>query len=369
MIPFLNLKLINKKYEDKIKEASNRVIESGWYIQGRECEAFENEFATYCGVNHCIGVANGLDALNLILKAYIQLGILKENDEVIVPANTYIATILAITQNNLVPILVEPDLNTYNINASKIEEKISNKSKAIMVVHLYGQACEMDFILNLAKKYDLKIIEDSAQAHGATFKQHKVGSLGDASGFSFYPGKNLGALGDGGAITTNDNSLANTIRALCNYGSQKKYEHIYQGINSRLDELQAAILRVKLPYLNDEIFTRNKIAQFFLKEIKNKYITLPITSINSSHVWHLFVIRVKNRKNFIDYMKNNGIQTMIHYPIAPHKQLAYKEFSHFHLPITEKIHQEVVSVPLNISLNKRDIAKIIKTINNYKLPA
>lgn len=347
MIPFLDLKKLNAQYRDELIEACIRVIDSGWYILGKEVEEFEKEFANYCGTKYAIGVGNGLDALTLILRAYKELGILSDGDEVIVPANTYIATILAITNNNLTPVLVEPDIDTYLIDPDSIEENITSKTKAIMVVHLYGQTCEMDKINDIAKKYNLKVIEDSAQSHGAYYKDKRSGNLADASGFSFYPGKNLGALGDAGAITTNDDHLAEVLKALRNYGSHKKYENIYKGVNSRLDEIQAAILRVKLKYLDDEIERRRKIARFYLENIKNYNIILPKVREDSNHVWHLFVIRTEKRDKLQKYLLDKGIHTLIHYPIPPHKQIAYKEWNDRSYPITEKISKEVLSLPIS----------------------
>ncbi|MCB4205441.1 DegT/DnrJ/EryC1/StrS family aminotransferase [Deferribacterales bacterium Es71-Z0220] len=365
MIPFLDLKALNAQYRAELIAACTRVIDSGWYIQGNECKAFEKEFAEYCGTKYAIGVANGLDALILILRAYKELGIMSDGDEVIVPSNTYIATILAISLNNLVPVLVEPELDTYLIDPSKIEEKITSRTKAIMPVHLYGQTCEMDKINEIAKKYNLKVIEDSAQSHGAYFGDKRSGNLGDASGFSFYPGKNLGALGDGGAVTTNDDELAQAIRALGNYGSHKKYENLYKGINSRLDEMQAALLRVKLRYLDEEIQKRREIASYYLENIKNENIILPIVRANNNHVWHLFVIRTKNRDALQKYLLENGIQTLIHYPIPPHKQKAYSEWNSQSYPISEQIHKEVLSLPISGVQSLEDTMKIVKIINDF----
>jgi len=365
MIPFLDLKKLNAQYRNELIEACKRVIDSGWYILGKEVEEFEKEFAEYCGVKYAIGVANGLDALTLILRAYKELGILSDGDEVIAPANTYIATILAISNNNLVPVLVEPDINTYLINPEKIEEKITSKTKAIMPVHLYGQTCEMDKINKIAKKYNLKVIEDSAQSHGAYFGNKKSGNLGDASGFSFYPGKNLGAIGDAGAVTTNDEQLANTIKAIRNYGSHKKYENLYKGTNSRLDEIQAAILRVKLKYLDEEIYKRRKIAKYYLENIKNDKIILPKVRDENNHVWHLFVIRTKRRDELQKYLFDKDIQTLIHYPIPPHKQMAYKEWNNRSYPITEKIHNEVLSLPISGVQTLDETEKVIAAINEF----
>ncbi|KIM04415.1 MAG: aminotransferase [Sulfurovum sp. AS07-7] len=371
MIPFLDLKGINAQYRAELIEACTKVIDSGWYIQGNECKEFEKEFAEYCGTKYAIGVANGLDALILILRAYKELGIMKDGDEVIVPSNTYIASILAISQNNLVPVLVEPDINTYLIDPNKIEEKITSKTKAILPVHLYGQTCEMDKINEIAKKYNLKVIEDSAQSHGAYFGEKRSGNLGDASGFSFYPGKNLGALGDGGAVTTNDEELANAIKALGNYGSHKKYENLYKGINSRLDEMQAALLRVKLRYLDEEIQKRREIASYYIENIKNPNIILPIQHPTSNiqhyknHVWHLFVIRTQNRDELQNYLHVEGIQTLIHYPIPPHKQMAYKEWNNESYLISEQIHNEVLSLPISGVQSLEDTMKIVKVLNDY----
>lgn len=361
MINFLDLHKINARFEDKIKDKINEVINSGWYILGKECVNFETNFAQYCGVKHCIGVANGLDALRIIIKAYE----FSKDDEIIVPANTYIASILAITDNLCKPILIEPDINTYNINAKSIEEKITNKTKAIMVVHLYGQVCDMEPIYALAKKYNLKIIEDCAQAHGANFKGKKVGSLGDAAGFSFYPGKNLGALGDAGCITTNDDLLASKIRALANYGSHKKYENLYAGLNSRLDELQAGVLDIKLKHLDSDNQKRKEIADFYMKNIKNENIILP--KIDIDHVWHLFVIRTKFRDKLQKYLNENNIQTIIHYPIPPHKQECYKDFNNLSLPITEQIHNEVLSMPISPVMTQEEVKCIVDVINNWSV--
>lgn len=364
MIPFLDLKSINAQYREELIEACIKVIDSGWYIQGKEHKEFEKEFAEYCGTKYAIGVANGLDALILIFRAYKELGIMKDGDEVIVPSNTYIASILAISENNLVPVLVEPDIKTYLIDHFKIEEKITSKTKAILPVHLYGQTCEMDKINEIAKKYNLKVIEDSAQSHGAYYKDKRCGNLGDASGFSFYPGKNLGALGDGGAVTTNDEKLANAIRALGNYGSHKKYENLYKGINSRLDEMQAAMLRVKLRYLNEEIQKRKEIANYYLENITNENIVLPTVTTDS--VWHLFVIRTKKREELQKYLLDNCIQTLIHYPLPPHKQEAYKEWAHESFPISEQIHNEVLSLPISPIMSKEDAYNIVSIINSFK---
>ncbi|MGJ0366363.1 DegT/DnrJ/EryC1/StrS family aminotransferase [Aliarcobacter cryaerophilus] len=365
MIPFLDLKELNTQYRVELIEACTRVIDSGWYIQGNECKEFDKEFASYCGTKYAIGVANGLDALILILRAYKELGIMNDGDEVIVPSNTYIASILAISQNNLVPVLVEPNINTYLIDPSKIEEKITSKTKAIFTVHLYGQTCEMDAIKEIAKKYNLKVIEDSAQSHGAYFKDKRSGNLGDASGFSFYPGKNLGALGDGGSVTTNDEELANTIKALANYGSHKKYENLFKGINSRLDEIQAAMLRIKLKYLDNEVEKRREIANYYLQNIKNENIILPTIRSENNHVWHLFVIRTSKRDELQKYLRENGVQTLIHYPIPPHKQNAYQEWNNESYPISEQIHTEVLSLPISGVQNLENTKNIVEKLNEF----
>jgi dTDP-4-amino-4,6-dideoxygalactose transaminase len=373
MIPFLDLKKINSQYRQELIDACAKVIDSGWYIQGNEYKTFEAEFSDWCGVKNCIGVGNGLDALELILRAYKEMGIFQNGDEVIVPANTYIASILAISENNLVPVLVEPDINTYLIDPDLIEAKISKKTRAIMVVHLYGQTCQMDKINLIARKHNLKVVEDSAQSHGAFFDGKKSGNLGDASGFSFYPGKNMGALGDAGAVTTNDDELAEVIRALGNYGSHKKYENLYKGVNSRLDELQAAILRVKLRHLDAENRTRREIADFFSNNIKNAEIILPVQDTtleikkSLNHVWHLFVIRTNDRIKLQKHLLDNGIQTLIHYPLPPHKQKAYAEWNHMSFPVTEKIHNEVVSLPISPVQPQEYTGKIVDILNNFKM--
>ena len=363
MTPFLDLKAVNLRYASELEEAFSRVLKSGWYIQGQEVKDFEKEFAAYCGTEHCIGVGNGLEALILILRAYKELGLLKEGDEVIVPANTFIASILAITENRLVPVLVEPDIKTYNIDAAGIEKKITSKTKAIMPVHLYGQVADMQGISRLAAQYGLLVIEDSAQAHGAYEGNQRAGNLGNASGFSFYPGKNLGALGDAGAITTNNAELAGVIRALGNYGSHKKYEHLYRGVNSRLDEVQAALLRVKLRHLDSEIDERRKAANFYLSHIKNKKITLPFVRDEKAHVWHLFVIRSENRDALQAQLSEKGVQTLIHYPKPPHQQQAYAEWKDMSLPVTERIHAEVLSLPLWPDMPEEALERAVEAVN------
>jgi dTDP-4-amino-4,6-dideoxygalactose transaminase len=367
IIKFLNLKKINSKFRSKLIKACSKVIDSGWYINGNQNRMFEAEFSKYVGTKYCVGVANGLDALSLILKAWKELGKLKDEDEVIVPANTYVASFLAITQNKLKLVLIEPNENSFNLDPKLIEKAINSKTKAIMAVHLYGQLAEMPTIMKIAKKHNLLVLEDSAQAHGASMNNRKAGNWGHASGFSFYPSKNLGALGDGGAVTTNDKKLANTIRILANYGSYKKYENIYKGINSRLDEIQAAMLRIKLKKLKFDIKKRRKIALTFLKNIKNPLIKLPNYNSLDSHVFHLFVIQTKKRDNLIRYLKNNGIETSIHYPIPVHHQRAYKDISKLNLALSEKIQREILSLPISPILKNNEIKKIIKLLNNYNL--
>lgn len=379
MIKFLDLQKINQQHVDEIKAAVSRVIDSGWYLLGTEVAKFETNLSEYIGVKYAIGVANGLDALRLILKAYIELGVMKEGDEVIVPANTYIASILAISDNRLIPVLVEPDIETFNLDISLVERHITPRTKAIMVVHLYGQICWNEELVAIAKKYDLKIIEDNAQAFGADLPQplprrgaRKSGALGDAAGFSFYPGKNLGALGDAGAVTTNDEKLAAVVRAIANYGSRQKYVNEYQGLNSRLDELQAAVLDVKLGYIDSDSQRRREIAAFYNENIKNKKISLPSIDNsnydilhNTSHVWHLFVIRSLERDRLQTYLTENGIQTLIHYPIPPHKQLAFSDLNTEHYPITEIIHAEVLSLPISSVLNDSEVDTIVDVLNKF----
>lgn len=366
MIHFLNLKKINQPFEVAFQEKMKQFLEGGWYILGNEVKQFETDFAAYCGTKHCIGVGNGLDALVLIFKAYIHLGKLQKGDEVIVPANTYIASILAVLQADLIPVLVEPRLETFNINPEAIEAKITSKTKAILPVHLYGQLCEMIAINEIAQKHNLLVIEDAAQAHGSQFSENeKAGNLGHAAAFSFYPGKNLGALGDGGAITTNDDALAEVLFSMRNYGSKVKYENEIIGVNSRLDELQAAFLNIKLKQLDSENEFRRSMAKRYLSEIKNDKIILPNWDFSQNHVFHLFVIRTSNRLGLQNYLKENGIDTMIHYPIPPHKQKALANWNQLSFPITEKIHDEVLSIPLNSGLTESEIQHVITILNKF----
>ncbi len=362
MIKFLDLEKINNRFRNEIDASIKDILDKGWYLQGKQNEQFSADFASFCGTKYALGVANGLDALNLIIKAY-GFG---TGDEIIVPANTFIATILAVSENGCTPVLVEPDIDTYCMNPDLIEEKITPKTKAIMVVHLYGQATPMEKIWALAKKYNLKIIEDSAQAHGAEYQGRRTGNLGNASGFSFYPGKNLGALGDAGGITTNDEALFNKIKALANYGSDRKYHHIYKGVNSRLDELQACILDIKLKYLEQDNERRRAISKYYRENIKNPNVILPETYDEKSHVWHVFVVRTKNRENLQKYLEKQGIQTNIHYPTPPHLQGAYIEWKDLSLPVTEKIHQEVLSLPISPVLTDEEVQFIVEKVNEWK---
>ena len=365
MIKFLDLQKINDKYSSEFNVVFESVIKSGWYILGKEVEKFENEFAAYCGTGYCLGVANGLDALILIIEGYKQMGVMSDGDEIIVPSNTYIASILAITKAGLVPVLVEPDPATFLIDPTKIEEKITSKTKAILPVHLYGRLCDMVAMNKIANQYDLKVIEDSAQSHGAMLNGKRSGNLGDASGFSFYPGKNLGAIGDAGALTTNDKELTETIKALRNYGSHKKYENLYLGINSRLDELQAGLLSVKLKYLDEETDVRRTIAERYNAEILNPSIILPqLPKDRNEHAWHLYVVQVDNREKTQQLLADNGIQTLIHYPIPPHQQKAYKEWNNLSYPISEKIHREVFSLPISPVMTADEVSKVIEVVNS-----
>ena len=365
MIKFLDLKNINRQYRDELIEASNRVIDSGWYLLGNELTFFEKKYSEFCNVKNTIGVANGLDALRLIFRGYIEMGFMKPGDEVIVPANTYIASILAVTDNDLMPVFVEPNINTYNLDSSKIEAAITSRTKAILTVHLYGQISINQEMLDICSKYNIKLVEDGAQSHGGLFNNKSSGGIGDAAGHSFYPGKNLGALGDAGAVTTNDDELANVISALRNYGSHIKYENKYQGLNSRLDEIQAAFLSVKLKYIQNDIESRRKVANYYLKHINNSKIILPKIFEQNAHVWHLFVIRTSKRNELQNYLSEQGVQSLIHYPIPPHKQVAYKEYNSLNFPITERIHNELLSIPLSAIITIEEIDLVVRAINNF----
>lgn len=366
MIKFLDLQKVNSAYELELKKVACEVIDSGWYLLGNRVKQFELDLQTYIGAKNAIAVGNGLDALRLILRAYIEMGVMKAGDEVIVPANTYIATVLAISDNNLVPVFVEPDINTYNLDISKIEAAVTERTKAILLVHLYGRVCWSTQLENIASKFKLKVIEDNAQAIGASWKGIKTGALGDAAGFSFYPGKNLGALGDAGAVTTNDAVLAKTIRAIANYGSEEKYINKYRGLNSRMDEIQAAFLSVKLKHLDAETDCRRSIAQYYNSHIKNTSLVLPQVPENyKEHVWHLYVLRVEERDELQKYLVQNKIQILIHYPIPPHKQQAYKRYNSLCFPITEDIHSQVLSLPLSGVMDQYEVEKVEKTINIF----
>jgi dTDP-4-amino-4,6-dideoxygalactose transaminase len=366
MIKFLDLQKVTAKYADEIHEAALRVIDVGWYLQGKENEEFEADYANYIGTKYSIGCANGLDALIWIFRAYIEMGVMKIGDEIIVPANTYIASILAISENGLKPVLVEPDLQTYQIDDSKIEMSITRRTKGILIVHLYGQCAYTEKIGDLCKKYDLKLIEDNAQAHGCKFHGKKTGSLGDAAGHSFYPGKNLGAFGDAGAVTTNDDELANLVRAVANYGSYKKYVFKYCGRNSRLDEIQAAVLGVKLKYLDEDVAIRKEVAKYYIKNITNTQIITPIVADWDAYVFHIFPILCKQRDKLQKYLSENGIQTIIHYPVPTHKQECYKEWNDMSFPITEQIHNEELSLPISPVLDLDELAYVVKIINKYR---
>jgi dTDP-4-amino-4,6-dideoxygalactose transaminase len=365
MINFLDLKKVNNQYIDEISKAVSTVINSGWYLLGDENKKFEESYSNFIGTKYALGVANGLDALRLIFKAYMELGLMKEGDEVLVPANTYIASILAITDNNLVPVFIEPNEVNYQIDDSKIEQAITSKTKAIMIVHLYGACSYTNKISDICTKYNLKLIEDNAQAHGCYFQNNMTGSIGDAAGHSFYPGKNLGALGDAGAITTNEKELFDVIKALANYGSSQKYVCNYKGLNSRLDEVQAAILNVKLKYLNNDIEKRRKAAQYYYLNLNNHNVKLPTIENWNSHVFHLFPIFTNKRDKLQKYLSDNNIQTLIHYPIPPHKQICFNEYNYLSLPITEKIHNEELSLPISPVITIDELNIIISLINNW----
>lgn len=362
-IPFVSFKPMEKELDADLRAAFNRVFENSWYIEGKEDMAFEEAFAKFCNVKYCVGTGNGLDALVLPLKA---LGI-GEGDEVIVPSNTYIATALAVTYVGATPVFVEPIIDTFNIAPSKIEEKITDKTRAIMPVHLYGQPCDMDPIMEIAKKYNLYVIEDCAQAHGATYKGQVVGSFGDAAGFSFYPGKNLGALGDAGATVTNNEELAKKVRALGNYGSDYKYHHIYKGNNTRLDELQAAFLSVKLPHLDRMNEERRRIANRYMSEINNPNVILPTVREDVVPVWHVFGVRCKNRAGLEKYLNDNGIGTNKHYPIPMHMQECYSDLgiAEGELPIAEKISATELSLPMYYGMTDEEVGYVIDVINNF----
>ncbi len=367
MIKYLDLKKVTAQHADEINSAVCGIVDSGWYLKGSACSAFEKEYAAYIGTRHCIGCGNGLDALTLILRAYIEMGVMHEGDEVIVPANTFFASVLAITRNRLVPVLVEPRENDYQIDDTLIERAVTSKTRAVMIVHLYGRCAYNQNIADICSRYSLKLIEDNAQAHGCLFEAHRTGSLGDAAGHSFYPGKNLGCLGDGGAVTTNDDELAHVIASLGNYGSAKKYEYDYAGINSRLDEIQAAVLSVKLKYIDADNARRKDIASRYVHCINNPVVTVPDAEYIERNVFHIFPVHVSDRDNFITYMHDNGIDTNVHYPVPPHRQKCYHDLlSHYSLPITERLSEREVSIPLNQTMTEEEVQHVIDVINGYK---
>lgn len=362
MVKFLDLAKVNNRFRAEIDARIADILDRGYYLQSTYNEMFSAHFAEYCGARYAIGVANGLDALSLIIRAY-GFG---PGDEIIVPANTYIASILAVSQNGCTPVLIEPSLSTYNIDVERIEEKITPRARAIMVVHLYGQAVQMEKVLSLAKKYDLKVIEDAAQAHGACCGEKHTGNLGDAAAFSFYPGKNLGCLGDGGAVVTNDKKLYEKVRALANYGSERKYHHLYKGVNSRLDELQAAVLDIKLEHLDDDNARRRKIAAYYREHIVNPHIVLPECDDEAAHVWHIFAVRCSNRDELQAFLAERGITTLIHYPVPPHKQPAYAEWNNQNYPVSELIHREELSLPISPVLEEDEARLVIDALNAWK---
>lgn len=365
MIAYQDIKRVTEQHSEELQEAVKAVISSGRYLFGDNVRAFESEYASYIGTRHCVSCGNGLDALTLIIRGYKELGVLHDGDEVIVPANTYIASILAISDNNLRPILVEPDARTYEIDERKLLEAITERTRAVIIVHLYGRNAYTEGVGEICRNHGLKLIEDNAQAHGCEYRGVKTGSLGDAAGHSFYPAKNLGALGDAGAVTTNDDQLAQTIRALANYGSAEKYVFSFKGRNSRMDELQAAVLRVKLKYLESDNERRRKIASYYLENITNPLITLPLPA-GKDNVWHIFPVLCLQRDRLRDYLKRQGIETLIHYPIPPHRQQCYKEFTSMHLPITERIHQGELSLPIYHCLTDSEVEDIVRAVNGFR---
>ena len=365
-IAFVDLKRVNERYRKEVLEAITRVYDSGWYLLGREVKAFEENWAAYCRVKHAIAVGNGLDALRLVFRAYIELGALAEGDEVLVPANTYIASILAVTENRLKPILVEPQPRTFNLDPTRLRNQISVRARAILTVHLYGQVSYSTELESIAREYGLKVVEDSAQCHGALWHGRRAGGLGDAAGFSFYPAKSLGALGDAGAVTTNDDAVALVVRTIANYGSKQKYFNVVKGINSRMDEIQAAVLNVKLKYLDEENQRRQHIAARYLNEIANPLIELPAVSTPEAHVWHLFVVRTNDRALLQKHLMDKGIETMILYPLPPHHQNAYGDWRHLQLPITEEVHRTVISLPVDVSMTDEEVGRVVGACNSYE---
>ena len=365
MIPFLDLKAVTELHADEIQQAALNVIQSGWYLRGQATAAFEQHYAEYIGCRHCIGVANGLDALTLIYRAYIEMGVMQPGDEVIVPANTYIASILAITESGLSPVLIEPDTDTLEMDDCLIEQAITSRTRSILIVHLYGRCAYTERIGELCRKNNLKLVEDNAQAHGCRYKNQRTGALGDAAGHSFYPGKNLGALGDGGAVTTNDDALADCIRALANYGSSRKYVHRYKGRNSRLDEIQAAILDVKLRHLDLDNRHRQQIARYYYDHIGHPLISLPQRLDDKQNVYHIFPVRCTERDRLQQYLTEQGIQTLIHYPIPPHRQECYKAWNSMVLPVTEQIARQELSLPISPVLTLQEAQAVVRVLNDF----
>lgn len=364
-VPFLSLRDVNARYGDELKAAASRVIDSGWYVMGEELAAFEREFAAYCGVAHAIGVGNGLDALTLVLRAYKDLGVLRDGDEVIVPANTFIASFLAITANQLVPVPVEPDAASFNLDPQRVASAVGPRTRAIMPVHLYGQLADMASLSALALSHGLLVIEDAAQAHGASANGQRAGAFGDAAGFSFFPAKNLGALGDGGAIVTSDDALAARVKALRNYGSETKYQHLYQGFNSRLDEMQAAMLRVKLAHLDGDVALRRQVARRYGEGIRHPHIVLPTVVSDEQHAWHLYVVRSHRREALQQHLREQGVQSQVHYPVPPHRQPAYPSLAAMHLPVTEQLHEEVLSLPIGPAMDDDAVERVIGACNAF----
>lgn len=366
MISYLDLQRINRSFEPELSKAVQRTVDSGWYLFGKELEIFERDFAAYCGVKHCVGVGNCLDALTLIFMAYVNMGVLKKDDEVLVPANTYIASILAVIRAGLKPVFCEPRWETCNLNPDILEQHITSRTKAVMVVHLYGRVCEMDAVNAVARRYGLKVVEDCAQAHGALYKgTSRTGSLGDAAGFSFYPGKNLGALGDAGAVTTDDSHLAEMVRMLSNYGSSAKYVHPYRGINSRMDEMQAAVLGVKLARLDEDNERRRNVVKAYMEGICNRYVSVPSVDDFKGHVFHIFTVFSPCRDLLQAYLKRCGVQTLIHYPTPPHCQGALSEYAMLSLPVTERIHREELSLPLSPLMTEEEVHAVIEAVNSF----
>ena len=365
-VKFLNLQAVYQMHRDELLNAMQRVADSGWYLQGRECQEFEEEYARYIGSRHCVGVGNGLDALTLIYRAYIEMGIMNEGDEVIVPANTFIASILALTENRLKPVLVEPRADTLEIDDRLIEQHITPRTRSILLVHLYGRCAYTERIGELCRKYGLKLVEDNAQAHGCHYDNRRTGSLGDAAGHSFYPGKNLGALGDGGAVTTDDDELADVVRALGNYGSRRKYVFDYQGRNSRLDELQAAILRVKLRHLDDDNRRRQQIAALYYDHLRNPLVKLPARLPDTENVYHIFPVLTERRDELRQYLADLGIETLIHYPIPPHQQACYREWAQLSMPVTELIHKQELSLPMSPAMTIDETQMVCRAVHSFK---